>query len=196
MIMGIAASSESNGLHIMFNDVKKAYCHAKSARELYVDIPNEDPEWTPDVVGRLRLALYDTRDAATLWQECVAVHLLSIGIRQGKSNPCVYYNKARRFGTLVHGDVCASVGSLVNLRWLKGQLDATFEMKSVICGHSDESDVVREAKILNSIIRTAPEGREYECAQRHAEIMIEALGLEGTKKVGTPSAKGSTKDGH
>ena len=121
------------------------------------------------------------------------MHLLSIGFRRGKSNPCVYYNKERKLRTLVHGDDYASVGSLANLRWLKGQLEATFEMKSVICGHSDETDVVREAKILNRIIRASPEGWEYECDQRHAEIMIEAMGLEGTKKVTTPAAEESHK---
>ena len=66
-------------------------------------------------------------------------------------------------------------------------------MKSVICGHSDESDVGREAKILNRIIRAMPEGWEYECDQRHAQIMIEGMGLEGTKKVSTPAAEESHK---
>ena len=85
------------------------------------------------------------------------------------------------------------MGSLANLRWLKGQLEATFEMKSVMSGHSDEADVVREAKILNRIIRATPEGWEYECYQRHANIMIEAMRPEGTKKVGTPAAEESHK---
>ena len=38
-----------------------------------------------------------------------------------------------------------------------------------------------------------PEGWEYECDQRHAEIMIEAMGLEGTKKATTPAAEESHK---
>ena len=99
----------------------------------------------------------------------------------------MYYNKERKLRTLVHGDDYASVGSLANLPWLKGQLEATFEMKSVICG------VVREAKILNRIIRASPEGWEYECDQRHAEIIIEAMGLESIKKVTTPAAEESHK---
>ena len=66
--MGIVSGNEGRGLHIMFNDVKRAYFHAEAQRELYVDIPKEDPEWAPDVVGRLRLALCGTRDAAMLWQ--------------------------------------------------------------------------------------------------------------------------------
>ena len=72
LIMGIASGNEGKGLHIMLNDVKRAYLHAEAQRELYVDNPREDPEWTPDVVGRLRLALYGTHDAAVLCQECVS----------------------------------------------------------------------------------------------------------------------------
>ena len=46
-------------------------------------------------------------------------------------------------------------------------------MKTVIAGHSDGEGVVREAKILNRIIRAVPTGWEYECDQRHAEIILE-----------------------
>ena len=67
LILGIAAN-HGKKMHVMLNDVKRAYFHAEAQRELYVDIPKEDPDWSPDVVGRLRLALYGTRDAAMLWQ--------------------------------------------------------------------------------------------------------------------------------
>ena len=51
----------------MLSDVKRAYFHAKASCELYVELPHEDPCWPADAVGRLNLALYGTRDAATLW---------------------------------------------------------------------------------------------------------------------------------
>ena len=75
--------------------------------------------------------------------------------------------------TLVHGDYYASAGSLEALRWLQGKLEGTFEMKTVIAGHSSDPEVVTEAKILNRVIRAVPTGWEYECDQRHAEIIIE-----------------------
>ena len=78
-----AASHKDDDMHIMLSDFKRAYFHAAAARELYVEIPREDPAWTPDAIGRLNLALYGTRDAAKLWQECVAKHLVSIGFRRG-----------------------------------------------------------------------------------------------------------------
>ena len=37
---------------------------------------------------------------------------------------------------LVHGDDYASVGDLDGLRWLQEQLEADFEMKTVVVGHS------------------------------------------------------------
>ena len=70
----------------------------------------------------------------------------------------MYYHKARGIRTLVHGDDYASVGSIASLRWLKARLEETFDMKTVIAGHSDDKDVVEEAKILNRIIRATPQG--------------------------------------
>ena len=105
----------------------------------------------------------------------------------------MYYHRARGIRTLVHGDDYASVGSVVSLRWLKARLEETFDMKTVIAGHSEATDIVREAKILNRVIRATSEGWEYECDQRHAEIMIEAMGLTGSRPLGTPASDDSHK---
>ena len=144
-------------------------------------------------VRRLNLALYGTRDAAKLWQECVAKHLVSIGFSRGKSNPCVYYSKKKDLRTLVHGDDYATVGSLEGVRWLQKELEIAFEMKTVIAGHSGKPGVVTEAKILNRIIRAVPTGWEYECDQRHAEIILEELDLKKCKPVGTPGVEDTLK---
>ena len=160
MLIGEASSRRSEKLHIMLSDVKRAYFHAAAQRELYVEMPREDPDWTPDSVGRLNLALYGTRDAAKLWQDCVAKHLVSIGFRRGKSKPCEYYHKKMDLRTLVHGDDYATVGSLKGVRWLQQQWDSAFDMKTVIAGHEQVDGVGGEAKILNRVIRAVPEGWE------------------------------------
>ena len=64
-MLGYAASHEHGGLHFMLSDVERAYFHAKASRKLDVELPHEDPCWSADDVGRLNLALYGTRDAAT-----------------------------------------------------------------------------------------------------------------------------------
>ena len=67
-------------------------------------------------------------------------------------------------------------------------------MKTVIAGHSNDKGVVREAKILNRIIRAVPTGWEYESYQRHAEIILEELKLgEGTRPLGTPGVEEALK---
>ena len=193
IIITAAASGQKDGLHIMLSDVKRAYFHAKAARDLYVDIPREDPDWTPDAIGKLNLALYGTRDAAKLWQECVAAHLLSIGFTRGVSNPCVYYHRKRQLRALVHGDDYATVGSFENLKWLQGELESAFEMKTVIAGHSRREGVTTEAKILNRVIRAVPSGWEYEPDQRHVEIILEELRLKDCKTLSTPGIEESLK---
>ena len=66
LLVGHAASHVDGGAHIMLSDVKRAYFHALAKRELYVELPVEDAGYQEGFVGRLRLALYGTRDAASL----------------------------------------------------------------------------------------------------------------------------------
>ena len=152
LLLGHASSGDGLA-HLMLSDVKRAYFHAKANRELYVELPEEDEEYHEGYVGKLALALYGTRDAASLWQECLAEHLLSIGFVRGISNPCVYYNADRQLRALVHGDDYATSGSLQELEWMRGKLEGRFEMKTTMVGHSLAPSVVREGKILNRIIR-------------------------------------------
>lgn len=70
----------------MLSHVKRAYFHAPATRELYVEIPAEDPRGGQGLVGRLNLSVYGTRDAAANWQHCVADHLKSLGFIQAKAN--------------------------------------------------------------------------------------------------------------
>ena len=45
---------------------------------------------------------------------------------------------------------------------------------------------MREARILNRIVRWTPYGWEYEADQRHAELIVKAMGLEECGSVTTP----------
>ena len=58
-------------------------------------------------------------------------------------------------------------------------------MKTTIVGHSSGADAVSERKILNAIIRATSTGREYECDQRHVEVLIEELELAALRPVTT-----------
>ena len=123
-----------------------------------MEVPKEDPNWQPGLLGKLRLSLYGTRDAAANWQKCVADHLISLGFRQGKSNPCVFWHRDRDIKTLVHGDDYASAGSYDSLKWLEERLAKRFDMKTRIVGLSGKTDVVEEGKILNRVVRVTKKG--------------------------------------
>jgi hypothetical protein len=115
LLLAQAAGQRERGTHVMLSDVKRAYFNAKAQRELYVELPPEDVGFQEGYVGRLALALYGTRDAASLWQECLAQHLAEIGFVRGRSSPCVFFHAGRKLRTLVHGDDYASVGCVDEL---------------------------------------------------------------------------------
>ena len=47
----------------------------------------------------------------------------------------------------------------------------------------------KEIRILNRVVRWTQHGIEYEADQRHAEIVIDTLGLHGAKGAPTPGVK-------
>ena len=57
-----------------------------------------------NMVGKLDMSLYGTRDAAANWQDMVSKTMKQLGFRQGEYNPCTYYHEKRGLCTLVHGD--------------------------------------------------------------------------------------------
>ena len=57
---------------IMINDVARAFFEAPVTRDVRIEIPNEDKtedDWKQDMVGKLNMSLYGTRDAASNFQK-------------------------------------------------------------------------------------------------------------------------------
>ena len=52
---------------IMINDVRRAYFYAKIKRDVFIELPKEDPKYGTGLLGKLKLCLYGTRDAAKGW---------------------------------------------------------------------------------------------------------------------------------
>ena len=103
-------TGEGEKRELMVNDVSRAYFYAKSTRTLYVEIPPEDPRAHADYLGRLRLCLYGTRDAALNWQETLSNHLIKNGFKRGVGHPAVFHHVDRDIWTLVHGNDSCSAG--------------------------------------------------------------------------------------
>ena len=114
-----AATADSGGeeRELMVNDVSRAYSCVNCTRDMYIELPPEDPKARPDLFGRLRLCLYDTRDAALNWQSTLSEHLTEIGFIQDIGHPSVFRNATRDVWTLVHGDDYSSAGKSDDLDW-------------------------------------------------------------------------------
>ena len=98
------------------------------------------------------------------------------GFITGKYNPCMFHHPPKQILCLVHGEDIVSVGGSNQLRWLKEKLKERFEMKTKVVGAREEEGEVKEARILNRIIRRTSKGWEYEADQRHADLIVQETG--------------------
>ena len=90
----------------------------------------------------------------------------------------------------MHGDNFFSAGAPEQLTWLNKCLEQRFEIKTTCIGEDEEH---QEMRILNCVVRIAKDGVEYEPDPRHAELIIEELGLQNAKSVATPGEKRSAE---
>ena len=97
MILSRAATIDAGGeqREIMVNDVSRAYFYAKCTRCMYIELPEEDPEYGTGKVGKIRLCLYGTRDAAQNWEEEYIGFMKEIGFDSGRASPCLFHHKDR-----------------------------------------------------------------------------------------------------
>ena len=179
-------TKEGNGHdhELMINDVRRAYFYAKASRDLFVELPDEDLRKKPGLIGRLKLCLYGTRDAAKSWQATLTEHLLKIGFKKGRGHVSVFHHPERGIKTLVHGDDYCSAGKRADLDWMQAELEKAYELKTQRV--SSWKDCTVEGKVLNRIVRWTSEGYELEGDPRHAELVVEQLGLEDTAPLSSP----------
>ena len=173
---------------IMINDVRRAYFYAKATRDLYIELPSEDPEAGPDKLGKLKLCLYGTRDAAKGWQDTLSEQLESCGYRRGVGHPSVFWHPERDLLTLAHGGDYVTSGDDEDLEWLESQLKASYEIQTQRIGRCPGYEA--EGKVLNRIVRCESAGWRLEADPRHAELIIEQLGLDKVRPAATQGIDG------
>ena len=66
-------------------------------------------------------------------------------------------------------------------------MESKFEIKSEVLGPGPHQS--KQIRVLNRVISWTDEGLVYEPDQRHAEIVIRELGLEGAKAVNSPGSR-------
>ena len=179
------------GSKIMINDISRAFFHAPATREVYVDLPREDVGVGEDgMCARLNFSLYGTRDAAQNWQLHVRNVMKGLGFSVGRSNPCIFYNRALGLRTFIHGDDFVTAGSAEGLKWLKLELLKVFEMTVTAIGGDDGDS--KSARMLDSLVEWVEgKGITYDADPRHAQLLIrEILGEKNNDKpVVTPGVR-------
>ena len=135
----------------MVNDVSRAFFHARTRRDVDVQIAEEDKQPGDEHrCGKLNYSMYGTRDAAQNWANEYAEMLMSIGFVQGSASPCVFYHKERQVRTFVHGDDYVSSAIPKQLEWLKGELEKKYKIRTQWLGPGEHYQ--QEVKILNRIV--------------------------------------------
>ena len=168
-------------------DVSRAHFYADAVRDVYVRLPDEDPEAKqPSVFGKLRKTMYGSLGAAQRWGEHYAQVLEAGGFSRGVASPCHFFQKGLQTYILVHGDDFFIVGRREGRKHVLSLLRGACELSKVVTlglGSSQSRTVVR---FLDRTLTLRHWGIEYEPDRQHVSRALKALGLTNALCVATP----------
>ena len=93
---------------------------------------------------------------------------------------------------MVHGDDFIAVGYRDRVETFRNQIANRFTVKDKIIGLREDLGELREARVLNRILRVRHDGWEYEADQRHADLIVSELGLGRARSAKTPGEEEPT----
>ena len=172
---------------IMVMDVKCAFLYGEIRRNVYIELPHTDPRYGDgSVVGKLKKAMYGTRDAPQIWSQVVQEAMESLGYKQSAFQPAVYYHPELDVIVVVHVDDFLATGDGKLLDVLYTELSKKFEIKRKMLSMEDDL----ETTYLNRTLRVSERGVEIIGDKKHSDILLKEWGLQGSsKEVNTPSLK-------
>jgi len=197
LFMTLRVSKRNKPLRIGVYDISRAHFYATSDRKVYVTLPEEWAVLNPGCVGKLNKTMYGRQDASNRWQadytELLQEHSWNVGV----SNKAVFFSKEEDGRCMVHGDDFVVLGDDETQAKFEAMLKTKYDVKRVgYLGDAFECD--KEIVVLNRVLRvTKNEGEEvleYEPDQRHAELIVEELGLTAGNTAATPREKKTHKD--
>ena len=169
-------------------DVSRAHFYADAARPVYIQLPPEDPRaCEKGVCGRLKKSMYGCRDAAALWEAHYTKVLIKAGFTKGQASPVCFHHAEKGIWIVVHGDDFITVSDSKGMGHVEKILKEAYAIKSSVIGSGANDQ--KELKPLGRIIGMHSWGVSYEPDPGHAEIVIDKLGLRGSKEVATPHTK-------
>ena len=121
--------------NLMCLDISCAFLYAECLRNLFIELPSGDPKANdPNVIGKLKKALYGTRDAPQLWQKTLTAVLLKIGFKGIQLQPGFFVHGSRELVMVTHVDDFLIGGPPEELIWLTAELKKHFEISGVMFG--------------------------------------------------------------
>ncbi|CAK0893091.1 unnamed protein product, partial [Prorocentrum cordatum] len=186
---------------IGFFDISRAHFYGKAQRGIFVELEEESrKEYGEDKCGLLLKSWYGTQDASKIWQGDYTELLEENGYKAGVSCPAVFYKEVDETRLLGHGDDFAVLAQQQDIDSFEATLGKKYEFKKTANLCFDEGDD-KQAVFLNRVIEVSagvPPGGGRPCRhamiepdKRHAEIVIDELGLSKANGVDTPMEKRS-----
>ena len=159
---------------MMTIDVKRAYFYARARRPVDIEIPIEDYEEDDEqMVGKLNLSLYGTRDAAQNWAKEYTRFLRECGFKSGLASPCSFQHRRRELMLTVHGDdltsrVCSAKSWS---SWSTTDLDVAAWVRA--------SAISLQHNIMTLILQNLSLSARKKCTNtRTADFMVSAVAAE------------------
>ena len=138
-----------------------------------------------NMVGKLRKAMYGTRDAPKIWSRTVRKLLLGMGFQASTVQPSLYVHFEKDIKLMVHVDDFLVVASAGACTWLHEELKKEFELSCTILGDGNQS----YGKYLNRRIEWRKNGIVIAGDPKHANILIQEWGMSECAGVDTPMGR-------
>ena len=146
---------------VMLIDIKRAHFYAPAQRELFVDLPPEDPKYDDkSTCGLLLQSLYGTRDASSNWEKEYCRSLAAGGFVRGSASPCHFWKPSWDVRLLVHCDDFFAVGPMDGLQKFRNLMTSNYECK-VDCIGVGKNDP-KQLRVLGRVITIGEMGVTYE----------------------------------
>lgn len=186
----LCRAAQDPTLNVMHVDVTRAYFYADASREISVKLPAEDQQdGDEQMCGRLKKAMYGTRDVAQNWQRKCAETMKEIGFAIGDVSPCHFFHSGWQVCGLMHMDDFVFAGYREYFDKIADHMRGKFKVKVAMAGLGDREPL----RMLNRSSKWTEEGLVYESDHQHVERLIEELQLCKGQVVITPAICESRK---
>ena len=138
-------------------------------------------------MGRLKKAMYGTRDAPAVWQSEVERTMKEAGFKPSPTTPCVYFNETTIVRVVVHVDDFLCTGPEPGLANLRRCLQNKKVIKFELLGAGANEQ--KAGNFLGRTIKWTKNGLTYKGDDKLLESLLEEWNVQGMTAVQTPGER-------